>query len=783
MTNEKTVAFIEKAMKVHGDKYSYEKTFYESSRDKVCIICPIHGEFWQSPNKHLAGRGCPECAIKKRLVSRKGNKDSFIEKANKIHNGKYCYDKVEYVNNREKVCIICPVHGEFWQSPGNHLYGYGCPECGFEKRVQSKKENKTSHNREKKIDKRILNGLEPFILKLQEKYGKERFDCSNIDYKGSNIPITLTCNICGETFEITPKKILSGWFKCGCKKENKSFISEEEFKIRLKNKHGDKFSYSLPNEAKFQGLSTEINVKCNKCGEVFLKRAGDLLGLKMCPCCEVKNTRLTTESFIKKAKIVHGEKYDYSLVEYKNNHTKVKIICPEHGVFEQTPANHLYGYGCMKCGIGEIRKNSSMGREEFIKRAKDIHGDKYNYDNVKYLNRETKVEIYCKECNETFFQAPSLHLSGCGCPSCVGKKKYTNETFIDKAKEIHGNKYNYENVEYLNIKSKVKIVCPVHGEFLQMAESHLVGKGCPKCHPQYSKGEKEIVEFIKSIYNGEVLENVRDVISPKELDIYIPELNLAIEYNGLFYHSSKFDVSPTSSRNKVFDCEKQGIRLVTIFEDEWQNQKELVKSMISRYIGKFERIFARKTIVKKIEKSPIYGNFLDVNHIQGKCQSNFTYGLYYNGELVSVMTFTLPRQNMGRNKEKDKGKIELSRFCNKQGISVIGGASKLLKAFINSEEGRKFTEIYSYSDNRISQGGLYKSIGFNLEQDVGVNYFYTDFHERKRKQNFRKSEFKKKGFNIDGKTESQLAEESGFYKIYDCGKKLWTLKINKNDKE
>ena len=719
MTNEKTVAFIEKAMKVHGDKYSYEKTFYESSRDKVCIICPIHGEFWQSPNKHLAGRGCPECAIKKRLVSRKGNKDSFIEKANKIHNGKYCYDKVEYVNNREKVCIICPVHGEFWQSPGNHLYGYGCPECGVEKRVQSKKENKTSHDREKKIDKRILNGLEPFILKLQEKYGKERFDCSNIDYKGSNIPITLTCNICGKTFEVTPKKILSGWFKCGCKKENKSFTSEEEFKIRLKNKHGDKFSYSLPNEAKFQGLSTEINVKCNKCGEVFLKRAGDLLRLKVCPCCELKNTRLTTELFVQKAKIVHGEKYDYSLVGYKNNHTKVKIICPEHGVFEQTPANHLYGYGCMECGRDNTKKETSLDTKEFIKRSKEIHGEKYNY----------------------------------------------------------------ESVEYKNFRSKVKIVCPVHGEFLQMAESHLVGKGCPKCHPQYSKGEKEIVEFIKSIYNGEVLENVRDVISPKELDIYIPELNLAIEYNGLFYHSSKFDVSPTTSRNKVFDCEKQGIRLVTIFEDEWQNQKELVKSMISRYIGKFERIFARKTTVKKIEKSPIYGNFLDVNHIQGKCQSNFTYGLYYNGELVSVMTFTLPRQNMGRSKEKDKGKIELSRFCNKQGISVVGGASKLLKAFINSEDGRKFTEIYSYSDNRISQGGLYKSIGFNLEQDVGVNYFYTDFHERKRKQSFRKSEFKKKGFNIDGKTESQLAEESGWYKIYDCGKKLWTLKINKNDRE
>ena len=265
------------------------------------------------------------------------------------------------------------------------------------------------------------------------------------------------------------------------------------------------------------------------------------------------------------------------------------------------------------------------------------------------------------------------------------------------------------------------------------------------------------------------------------MDIYLPSLNLAFEYNGLFYHSSKFNVSHTCSRDKFLSCENKNVQLITIYEDEWEHKKDVVKSMISHSLGAFERIFARKTVVKKIEKSQEYQNFLEENHIQGRCPVNFAYGLYYNGELVSVMTFTLPRKNMGRSKEKDSGKIELSRFCNKKGVSVIGGASKLLKRFLESEDGLNFSEVYSYSDNRISQGNLYKTIGFELEKEVPVNYFYTNFKERRRKQGFRKSKFKDKGVNIEGKTEKELAGEEGWYKIYDCGKRLWVLKTNKNE--
>ena len=121
--------FINKAQKIHGDKYDYSKVEYKNATTKVCIICPEHGEFWQTPNKHLSGRGCPTCGKENRAKKRKKSAEKFITDAKQVHGDKYDYSKVEYVNNNTKVCIICPEHGEFWQTPGNHLRGKGCPAC------------------------------------------------------------------------------------------------------------------------------------------------------------------------------------------------------------------------------------------------------------------------------------------------------------------------------------------------------------------------------------------------------------------------------------------------------------------------------------------------------------------------------------------------------------------------------------------------------------------------------------------------------------------------------
>ena len=192
-------------------------------------------------------------------------------------------------------------------------------------------------------------------------------------------------------------------------------------------------------------------------------------------------SKITTNEIIAKAKLVHGDKYDYSKVDYVKDYIKVCIICPEHGEFWQRPHAHLQGQGCPKCKS----KKQTCTTDEFIAKAKKIHGDKYDYSKVKYVDAKSKVCVVCPEHGE-FWQTPDSHLSGCGCPKCANKNKgeyrrSSKKDFIKKAKEIHGDKYDYSKVEYVNAKTKVCIICPNHGEFWQTPNNHLRGHGCPKC--------------------------------------------------------------------------------------------------------------------------------------------------------------------------------------------------------------------------------------------------------------------------------------------------------------
>ena len=204
--------------------------------------------------------------------------------------------------------------------------------------------------------------------------------------------------------------------------------------------------------------------------------------------------RLTKEIFILKAREVHGWKYDYSKVEYKNNSTKVCIICPVHGEFWQTPQTHLNKSGCPKCKSNKLSNLFSCKKENFIKKAKLVHGDKYDYSKVNYVNNRTKICIICPEHGE-FLQTPDKHLQGQGCNKCCRKNsKYTKEEFIEKAREVHGDKYDYSKVIYKGNKEKVYIICPEHGEFLQTPYMHLQGQGCKYC----TKGDIfNLIDFIK----------------------------------------------------------------------------------------------------------------------------------------------------------------------------------------------------------------------------------------------------------------------------------------------
>lgn len=207
--------------------------------------------------------------------------------------------------------------------------------------------------------------------------------------------------------------------------------------------------------------------------------------------------KLTTEDFVKKAREVHGDKYDYSKVDYKNNSTKVCIICKEdgHGEFYQKPKDHIRGNGCPWCS-GRVKTT-----EEFIRKAKRVHGDKYDYSNVEYNNTTTKVCIICKvEGHGEFHQAPKEHLKGQGCPRCGRSIKLTTEEFIQRAKDVHSNKYDYSRVDYKDISTKVRIICPDHGEFYQRAGYHLRGCGCPKCGKNIKLTTEEFIEEAKRIH-------------------------------------------------------------------------------------------------------------------------------------------------------------------------------------------------------------------------------------------------------------------------------------------
>ena len=203
---------------------------------------------------------------------------------------------------------------------------------------------------------------------------------------------------------------------------------------------------------------------------------------------------LKTEVFIARAREVHRDKYDYSSVKYRRTHDKVTIICPEHGAFEQSPASHLSGSGCLLCS-GKQKK--TVG--EFVSQARRAHGHKFDYSKVVYKNTDTKVEIICPE-HGSFFQAPSAHLRGQGCPSCCVNKKSTTEEFVAKALSVHGTTYSYDNVEYINSHTKVKITCPEHGEFEQTPNNHLTGQRCPHCHGSIKKTTEEFVAKALSVH-------------------------------------------------------------------------------------------------------------------------------------------------------------------------------------------------------------------------------------------------------------------------------------------
>jgi hypothetical protein len=240
---------------------------------------------------------------------------------------------------------------------------------------------------------------------------------------------------------------------------------------------------------------------------------------------------LNIKKFIEKATKKHGNKYDYSIVDIIDSKTKIKIICPTHGVFYQRPTSH-YSNGCDKCA-----KYSTTS--DFIQKAKKVHNNKYDYSNVNYINNKTPVKIICPIHGE-FIQKPNIHLNGSNCQICsIEEIKIKKDFFIEKSNTLHNFKYNYSQIEINGVKNKVKIICPIHGEFYQTPENHLLGKGCSSCNE--STGEKKVSIFLdNNNIKYEKQKTFKNCTFKRKLkfDFYLPDYNTCIEYDGIQHYES-----------------------------------------------------------------------------------------------------------------------------------------------------------------------------------------------------------------------------------------------------
>ena len=511
--------FIDKAKIIHSNKYDYSNTQYINTRTKVVIICPIHGEFIQRPDQHLAGHGCPKCGYKRELKEEDiiKRKNIFLQRAKIIHNNKYDYSKVNYINVSIKVCIICPEHGEFWTTPERHVSNkVGCPVC---------------KSKMQKCHKYLTN--EEFINKAKQIHG-DKYDYSKINYINGQTKVCIICPKHGEFWQ-TPAGHLKGHGCVHCGNR----LTTEDFIRQVQNKFGDKYTFEkthyICNEEK-------LILTCKKHGDFSVSPQKLFGSNRYCPKCR-KEERLIkkTQKWLNECKEIHGDKFDYSLIGdiIKRNNIKLPIICKKHNYLFYQDINHHshYDFCCPLCKKEHMQDTMSDDASTFINKAKEIHGNKYDYSKVVYINSQTKVCIICPKHGE-FWQTPAGHLSGAGCIKCSNEKtslriKKTKEQFIADAIKVHGNKFDYSMVNYLDCKLKVKIICPIHGIFEQTPDSHLMGSGCPFCNE--SKLERELyLTFIRNNINIERQKTfpwLRYKL-PLRLDFYLPDYNIAVECQG-----------------------------------------------------------------------------------------------------------------------------------------------------------------------------------------------------------------------------------------------------------
>jgi len=422
----------------------------------------------------------------------------------------------------------------------------------------------------------------------------------------------------------------------------------------------------------------------------------------------------------------------------------------------------------IKYGVTNISKLESIKEKKKITKKKRYNDQ--NYNNIK------KIKSTCQErygvSNPNKLKSIRDKIDQTNIKKYGAKAYICSEKFIEKRREkirlnsfnniIRSNRFkefgiepliNFNEFSKFGLNEIYKWKClQCDNIFKSNYHTHL--PKCPKCKRKRSTSEYNILEWTKTL-GFKIISNDRSLIYPQELDIIIPEKKIAIEFNGLYWHSELNGKDRKYHLNKTELCRKKGYQLIHIFEDEWLDKQEIVKSILKAKLGLFDkRIYARSCKISSVD-SITSKEFLEKNHIQGPINSSVNYGLYYSEELVSIICLSTPRYNKNH-------KWELLRFCSKLNTQIVGGMSKLIKYFENNHNG----SIISYCDLRYSNAKGYMNSGWNLINKTSPNYWYIKNNKRYSRMKFQKHKIKNVNPSL---TEWQNMQLKGYDRIWDCG--------------
>ena len=518
----------------------------------------------------------------------------------------------------------------------------------------------------------------------------------------------------------------------------------------------------------------------------------------------------TTQEFIEICNKIHNNKYDYSMVEYINKDCKVNIICPIHGVFSQRARLHMKGSGCPKCSYEERGKKFKKCLNEFIFQSNIIHNNFYSYDKFVYVDAKTKGVITCP-IHGDFEQKPNDHLQGKGCPMC-NMSKLEKDAYVFLSK----NSINFEQQKKFDWlgKQSLDFYLPEYNIAIECQGKQHFGNGGWSDKFDFNKQKErdiikhslcvehgikiiyfcyELYDFFEPYTKDNVFYNLSDIgtlflgIKHKTWinEVYGFYNELLLEYNLSntidiyccdLTDNNELNVSSNYELNRRNKSREHNRLSIHIFEDEWLYKCDIVKSRIRNLLKITQcKIYGRNCVIKEVSNSDAM-SFLNLNHIQGGIYGKYNFGLYYNDELVSLMTFGSLRKSLG-SKIEDKS-YELLRFCNKINTNVVGGASKLFKYFLEKINPNK---VISYCDLRWSDGNLYETLGFLFSHKSKPNYFYVDENKRIRENRFkyRKDKLITDGFD-EKKSEHEIMLDRGIHRIYDCGCNVYLYQKNIN---